>query len=131
MRVSLSEALAGIVSQLLVPTADGQGRVAAVEILMKTSGLPNIIREGNTPLLVSMIQSGKAYGMQAMDDTLAELVRNNTIRVKDAYQRALDKARFEAMLRPPGEVVPEKGRKDVPRELSPEEMEIEALKLGH
>ena len=131
VRVSLSEGLAGIVSQLLVPTADGQGRVAAVEILMKTTGLPNIIREGNTPLLVSLIQGGRAHGMQAMDDTLAELVRTKVIRVKDAYQRALDKARFEAMLRPPGEVVPEKGRKEVARELSPEELEIEALKTGH
>ena len=63
VRISLSESLAGVVSQLLLPTADGKGRCAVHEILLRTSGLPNVIREGNTPMLSSIIQSGKSLGM--------------------------------------------------------------------
>jgi twitching motility protein PilT len=99
IRMSLSEALAGVVSQLLVPTADGAGRVAAIEILMKTSGLPNIIREGNTPQLLSMMQGGKAVGMQTMDDALEVLLRKGVVRPKDVLQRVMDKGRFETMIR--------------------------------
>jgi len=101
IRISLAEALAGVISQLLLPTADGQGRIAAVELLVKSSGLPNIIREGNTPQLVSMIQGGKQVGMQTMDEALESLVRTGKIRPRDAYQRALDKTRFEQMLNGP------------------------------
>jgi twitching motility protein PilT len=99
IRMSLSEALAGVVSQLLIPTADGQGRVAAIELLMKTTGLPNIIREGNTPQLLSMMQGGRSVGMQTMDDALEGLVRKGIIHPKDALQRVLDKPRFEQMLK--------------------------------
>jgi twitching motility protein PilT len=98
IRISLAEALAGVVSQLLVPTADGRGRVAALEILNKTSGLPNIIREGNTPQLLTVIQGGKAQGMQTMDEALEQMVRQGKVRAKDAYQRATDKAYFEKLL---------------------------------
>jgi twitching motility protein PilT len=98
IRVGLAEALAGVVSQVLVPTANGKGRVAAVEVLAKTSGLPNIIREGNTPQLVNLIQSGKAHGMQTMDDALDSLVSQGLVHPKDAYQRAADKSRFEALM---------------------------------
>jgi twitching motility protein PilT len=98
IRISLAEALAGVVSQLLVPTADGRGRVAALEILTKTSGLPNIIREGNTPQLLTVIQGGKQQGMQTMDEALEQLVRTGKVRPKDAYQRATDKGYFEKLL---------------------------------
>jgi len=101
IRVGLAEALAGVVSQVLVPAASGKGRVAAVEVLAKTSGLPNIIREGNTPQLINLIQSGKAHGMQTMDDALDSLVQQGLVLAKDAYQRALDKSRFEAQAEQP------------------------------
>ena len=97
-RLSLSESLCAIVSQLLVPTADGKGRCAVNEILVKTPGLPNIIREGNTPMLFSTIQTGRALGMQTMDDALFELVKQGRIRPEDAYMKANDKARFEKLL---------------------------------
>jgi twitching motility protein PilT len=97
VRLSLSESLAGIVSQLLLPTADGRGRIACNEILLKTSGLPNVIREGNTQMLYSIIQSGKGQGMQAMDDVLFALAKEGKITGHDAYMKATDKARFEAM----------------------------------
>jgi twitching motility protein PilT len=98
VRITLSESLAAVVSQLLIPTADGKGRVGAVEILLKSSGLPNVIREGNTPMIRSIIQSGRAEGMQLMDDALAELVDRQVITARDAYMKAEEKARFEALL---------------------------------
>lgn len=95
VRTMLSESLAGVVSQLLLRTADGKGRVAVNEVLLKTPGLPNIIREGNTPMIHSIIQSGKANGMQAMDDALFTLVKEGRISGDDAFHKANNKARFE------------------------------------
>jgi twitching motility protein PilT len=95
-RTTLAESLAGVVSQLLLRTADGQGRLAVNEILLKTSGLPNIIREGNTPLLQTVMQGGKGIGMQLMDDALAALVDARKVTALDAMLKATDKIRFEA-----------------------------------
>jgi twitching motility protein PilT len=98
IRLSLSESLAGIVSQQLLRTADGKGRVACNEILLRTPGLPNVIREGNTQMLYSIIQSGKSEGMQAMDDVLFAFAKDGTITARDAYMKAADKSRFEPLL---------------------------------
>ena len=98
-RLTLSESLAGIVSQLLLKTGDGQGRCAVNEILVRTSGLPNLIREGNTPMMVSMMQSGQAQGMQLMDYALMKLVNEKRIKPEDAYMKALEKPRFEKLLK--------------------------------
>jgi twitching motility protein PilT len=98
IRVSLSESLTVVVSQLLLPTADGKGRCAVHEILLKTPGLANVIREGNTPMLNSIIQSGKGAGMQSMDDALFSLVKDGVIRAVDAHMKAASKARFEPLL---------------------------------
>jgi twitching motility protein PilT len=98
VRMSLSESLAGIVSQLLLPTADGRGRCAVNEILLKTQGLPNVIRDGNTQMLYSIIQSGKGLGMQAMDDMLFQYAKDGKITPQDAYMKATDKGRFEPLL---------------------------------
>jgi twitching motility protein PilT len=76
-----------------------------VEILMKTSALPNIIREGNTPQLLTVIQGGKSHGMQTMDEALEALVRAGRIKPKDAYQRASDKAHFEKLLNAPADAL--------------------------
>jgi len=98
IRISLSESLAAVVSQLLLPTLDGKGRIGVNEILLRTSGLPNLIREGNTPMIGSLIQSGKSEGMQSMDDALFALVQSKRIHPRDAYLKAGDKARFEALV---------------------------------
>ncbi len=98
VRISLSESLTAVVSQLLLPRANGKGRVAVNEILLRTPGLPNLIREGNTPMISSVIQSGKSDGMQAMDDALMQLVEERVILPRDAYMKALDKGRFEALV---------------------------------
>jgi twitching motility protein PilT len=99
-RLSLSESLAAVVAQLLVPTADGSGRCAVNEILLKTPGLPNVIREGKIAMIESIIQSGRAQGMQSMDDALFELMEQGRVRPYEAYLKAQDKARFESHLPP-------------------------------
>jgi twitching motility protein PilT len=98
VRLSLSESLAGVVSQLLLPSADGKGRCAVHEILLRTPGLPNVIREGNTPMLTSIIQSGKGVGMQSMDDALFAAAREGRVTPQDAVAKASDKARFQPLL---------------------------------
>jgi twitching motility protein PilT len=98
IRISLSESVAGIVSQLLLRTADGKGRVAVNEILLRTSALPNVIREGNTPMLVSIIQGGRSLGMQSMDDALFAVAKAGEVLARDAYMKAQDKQRFEPLV---------------------------------
>jgi len=98
IRTTLAESIAGIVSQLLLRTADGRGRCAVNEILLKTSGLPNVIREGNTPMITSIIQAGRTQGMQLMDDALMALVEQQRITPREAYLKASNKARFEGMI---------------------------------
>ena len=98
VRLSLSDSLCGIVAQLLLPTADGKGRCAINEILLKTPGLPNLIREGKTTQLASLIQGGKAMGMQIMDDALMDAIQQQRITPRDAYLKANDKGRFEKLL---------------------------------
>ena len=103
IRTTLSESVAGIVSQLLLRTADGQGRCAVNEILLKTTGLPNVIREGNTPMITTIIQGGKNAGMQLMDDALMDLVEAGRITAREAFMKAVNKARFEPLVKDEGE----------------------------
>jgi twitching motility protein PilT len=98
VRTTLAESLAAVVSQLLLRTVDGQGRCAANEILLKTPGLPNVIREGNTPMIVSIIQGGRAAGMQLMDDALMALVESGRVTPREAYLKATNKQRFEGLI---------------------------------
>jgi len=98
IRISLSESMAGIVSQLLLRTADGRGRIAVNEILLRTSALPNVIREGNTPMLLSIIQGGRAQGMQSMDDALFAVASSGQVLARDASRKAQDKQRFEPLV---------------------------------
>ncbi len=98
IRTTLAESVVGIVSQLLLPTADGKGRCAVHEILLKTAGLANVIREGNTPMLQSIIQGGRGRGMCMMDDSLFEKVEAGKITAEAAFMKAQDKARFEPLI---------------------------------
>jgi twitching motility protein PilT len=79
VRVQLSVALQGIVTQQLLPTADGRGRVAATEVLVPTPAVRNLIREGKTHQIYSALQTGGQFGMQTMDASLAGLVRDQKI----------------------------------------------------
>ena len=99
IRTTLADSICAIVSQLLLPTSDGQGRCAAYEILLRTNSLPNIIREGNTTMLKSVIQSGVNEGMCAMDDSLEELIQEGKIAGAAALAKAKDKSRFKKYAR--------------------------------
>ncbi len=79
IRVMLAGALSGIVSQQLVPTADGKGRAVAVEVLVATPAVRNLIREGKTHQIYTSMQAGGKYGMQVMDQHLAELVKKGKV----------------------------------------------------
>jgi twitching motility protein PilT len=79
VRVQLSVALQGIVTQQLLPRADNQGRLAACEVLVPTPAVRNLIREGKTHQIYSALQTGGQFGMQTMDSALAQLVREQKI----------------------------------------------------
>jgi twitching motility protein PilT len=88
VRMQLSIALQGIVTQQLLPTADGSGRVVACEVMVPTPAVRNLIREGKTHQIYSTIQTSGAMGMQTMDADLARLVHSGAITRKLAEQRA-------------------------------------------
>jgi twitching motility protein PilT len=88
VRVQLSVALQGIITQQLLPTADGAGRVAACEVLLATPAIRNLIREGKTHQIYSSLQTGGNLGMQTMDAALATLVRSGKITQKLAEARS-------------------------------------------
>src|SRR6202453_3542918 len=88
VRVQLSVALQGIMTQQLLPTADGAGRVAACEVLVPTPAVRNLIREGKTHQIYSTLQTGTPHGMQTMDASLATLVRAGTVSQKMAESRS-------------------------------------------
>ncbi|MDQ3850826.1 MAG: type IV pilus twitching motility protein PilT [Actinomycetota bacterium] len=79
IRVQLSVALQGVMTQQLLPTADGSGRCVACEVLVPTAAVRNLIREGKTHQIYSVMQTGSQFGMQTMDAALATLVRAGTI----------------------------------------------------
>ncbi len=88
VRVQLSVALQGIMTQQLLPTADGLGRVVACEVLVPSPAIRNLIREGKTHQIYSALQTGSAHGMQTMDAALAGLVRQGKITQKLAEARS-------------------------------------------
>src|SRR4051794_24816172 len=88
VRVQLAMALQGIVTQQLLPTADGQGRVVACEVLVPTPAVRNLIREGKTHQIYSALQTGGAHGMQTMDASMVDLVRRNKITRELAQKRS-------------------------------------------
>ncbi len=90
VRIQLAASLQGVASQVLVPTADGKGRVAAIEVMSVTPAVRNLIREGKVHQIRSAIQSGGRHGMQTMEQSLAALVKNGRIALGDATERALD-----------------------------------------
>lgn len=91
IRIMVSESLRGIVSQQLVPRADGKGRALAIEILMNTPAVGNVIREAKTFMLPGIIQTGRKLGMRLMDDSLQELFQSGTISAEEAVYRAEQK----------------------------------------
>lgn len=99
IRTMVSESLRGIISQQLVPRADGNGRVVALEVMVNTPAVANLIRESKTFMLPGIIQTGKKLGMRLMDDSLMELMQEGTITPYEAFDRAEQKKTFEPFLK--------------------------------
>ena len=97
IRVMLSESLKGVIAQTLLPKKGG-GRVAALEVLIVTPAISNLIREGKTFQIPSAMQTGKAHGMVILNDALLDLVKKGLVEPRDAYIKAVDKAGFEMLL---------------------------------
>ncbi len=94
IRVQLSEALLGVLAQTLMLRAEGHSRVAAIELLVATPAIRNLIREGKTFQIPSMIETGAKEGMTSLDQCLRELVRHGTITPEAAFHKAVDKESF-------------------------------------
>ncbi len=101
MRSTLSDGLRAVVAQVLFKRIDVKGRVAALEILIGTAAVRNLIREAKTHQLPSMIQTGKKYGMVLLDDSIMDLLNKGMISADDAYMKANDKGRFRPLLQNP------------------------------
>ena len=99
IRTMVSESLRGIISQQLVPKLDGTGRVIAMEVMVNTPAVANLIREAKTFMLPGIIQTGKKLGMKMMDDALMDLVEAGTISPYEAHDRAEQKSLFKPMLK--------------------------------
>ena len=98
VRIQLAGCLQGIIAQQLLPTVDGNGRVVAVEILVATPGIKNLIREGKTHQIYTAIQTGQKYGMQTLDMALADLVKRGWISYETAYEKAQDPASLKQLV---------------------------------
>ncbi len=94
VRSMLSESLRAVISQTLCKTKDGQGRVAAHEIMIGTPAIRNLIRENKIAQMYSAIQTGQNVGMQTLDQNLKELVQRNIISVGEARTKAANKETF-------------------------------------
>ncbi len=95
IRTMLSTSLRGVISQQLLPRADKPGRVAALEILINTAGVANLLRQGKIDQLETAMQSGGAVGMKTMDAALTELYDKGLITRQEAYLQANNKAKFK------------------------------------
>jgi twitching motility protein PilT len=103
VRATLSESLKGIVAQNLFKRIDKKGRVAALEILVFTTAIANLVREGKTHQIPGMIQVGKRLGNQPLDDAIMEHLRMKRISPEDAYDKCIDKKKFRTLLPHPPE----------------------------
>jgi twitching motility protein PilT len=94
VRVMLASSLMGVVAQTLVPTADGQGRCVACEVLIPNAAIRNLIREGKIFQIPSIMQTSKGEGMQTLDMALAQLVKKEQVTMEEALKRCSDESEF-------------------------------------
>ena len=101
VRSTLADALKAVVSQTLMKRIDKKGRIAALEVLICTPAVRNLVREGKTYQIPSVMQTGKKYGMQCLDDALYEMLQRRQISSEDAYTNCIEKQKFVKFLRKP------------------------------
>src|SRR5207249_4367714 len=104
-RAMLANSLRGVVAQLLLKRADRPGRIAVNEILIANAAVAAIIREGSTQKLQDVIVSGRAEGMQFMDDAIWALLEKGIVSPHEAFMKAIDKSRFRPFLPPEEEAL--------------------------
>ena len=98
VRTTLADSLRGVISQTLFKRANSSGRVAALEILVSTPAVANLIREGKTHQIINVMQTNKKMGMQTLDDAIEELLEKKDISPTEAFEKAQDKKRFVGYL---------------------------------
>jgi twitching motility protein PilT len=96
IRATLADALRAVLSQTLFKRIDRKGRIAALEILIATHAVRNLIREGKTFQIPSVIQTGKKFGMQALDDAIMDFLKKGWISGEEAYIKCIDKEKFKS-----------------------------------
>lgn len=101
IRMMLSNSLKGVISQTLL-RKNGGGRIAAMEILIVTAGVANLVREAKIHQIQSIMQTNRAMGMQCLNDVLFDYVSRKVVDVKEAYTKAIDKKNFIDMLEEAG-----------------------------
>jgi twitching motility protein PilT len=101
IRNTLSTSLRVIIAQNLFKRADIKGRCAALEILVCNNAIGNLIRDGKIFQIPSVMQTGKKLGMQTLDDAILELLTKKWISPEEAFEKAVDKSRFAALLKTP------------------------------
>ena len=101
IRSTLADGIRAVIAQTLFKRIDRKGRVVALEILIASPAVRNLIREGKTHQIPSMIQTGKKYGMILLDDSIMDLFQQGKISAEEAYAKANDKGRFRPLLKAP------------------------------
>ncbi|MFH1993334.1 MAG: type IV pilus twitching motility protein PilT [Pseudomonadota bacterium] len=101
IRSTLSDGLRAVIAQVLFKRIDKKGRCAALEILIANPAVRNLIREAKTHQINSMIQTGRKYGMQLLDDAIMELLNKGWISGEEAYMKANEKSKFRPFLKTP------------------------------
>jgi twitching motility protein PilT len=101
IRSTLADGLRAVIAQTLFKRIDRKGRVVALEILIANPAVRNLIREGKTHQIPSMIQTGKKYGMILLDDSIMDLFTKGMVSAEEAYAKANDKGRFRPLLKTP------------------------------
>lgn len=103
IRVQLAGVLEGVISQLLLPRADRSGMVAVIETMVTTGAISNLIREGKTHQITTVMQTGSKYGMKTMDHALSEMVVSGLVTREEAYTRCMDTEMLKRYLMQAGE----------------------------
>ncbi len=107
IRSTLADSLKAVVAQNLFRRVDGSGRLAALEVMIVTPAIANLVREGKTYQIPSALQTGKKHGMQSLDGAIMALLEQKAIDPKEAYEKAVNKELFARFLpEPPPEATP-------------------------
>ncbi|MCD6302226.1 MAG: type IV pilus twitching motility protein PilT [Anaerolineae bacterium] len=99
VRIQLADILLGVLSQTLLPRADGNGRVPAVEVMIATSAVRNLVREGKSHQIPGVIETGQRLGMQTMDQALTDLYRRRLVTLEEVMSRAVNADHMRMLLR--------------------------------